>query len=576
MRPKPLIPTRTVIASPPVGWVERLSDYSRAWSACANRRGIVGVASAAADVGRHRLAPQGPDAALVGGELSALWYRNTSTRAPCSSTARRWSVASSPSVSGSWGRRLPTWTTRPGVAATRLPDPGRRTAPAAGWCRATPARARPGRLARWRSTASAARPRRPRGRGRPGGSSGCCSHRDLALDRRAVRPTSAFSTTGSVVAGSTRPTAPSSRPASSSAAAKSPSGLGEPDEERLPRACPSSSPAANRYSNASPTRSSSASATRHRRRSPGGEHAEVAPEPARRAAVVGDADHRGDRRRRSWRIAAQRRREPVPATERDDAGPSGVSVSHDRGPGGARSAETQALEELGELLGDDDAAVPAAGAADADREVGLALAHVRGQQQREQPLELVEERLRPRAAQHVRRAPAGRCRAAVAARRPSAGSAGSGSRTRGRRRAGSPCLYPNDTMLVCSDRFGGVRSPKSSRSRSRSSWTLRSDVSTTTSASPFRSSSSARSCAMPSDTRSSGRERVRAAGGLVAADEHVVGRVEEQHLGPRAALAQLARARPRARPRTRRSGRRRRARTGAASSCRWPARTPWG
>ena len=100
---------------------------------------------------------------------------------------------------------------------------------------------------------------------------------------------------------------------------KSPSVSVEPDEHqvaervalelaavgsgaRTPRATPPSSPA---------------SATRHLRMSPGGGHAEVAPQPARRAAVVGDAHHRGDRARVAA-DGAQRDGEAVPAAERDD------------------------------------------------------------------------------------------------------------------------------------------------------------------------------------------------------------------------------------------------------------------
>ena len=54
--------------------------------------------------------------------------------------------------------------------------------------------------------------------------------------------------------------------------------------------------------------------------------------------------------------------------------------------------EAQTLEDPGQLLGQHHAAVVAAGAADADRQVRLALPHVGRQQQREEPLQLVEER----------------------------------------------------------------------------------------------------------------------------------------------------------------------------------------
>src|SRR6476469_4424924 len=53
---------------------------------------------------------------------------------------------------------------------------------------------------------------------------------------------------------------------------------------------------------------------------------------------------------------------------------------------------TVRLQPARQLGGDHHAAVPSTGAADADREIRLALAHVGGEQQREQTLELVEER----------------------------------------------------------------------------------------------------------------------------------------------------------------------------------------
>ena len=59
-----------------------------------------------------------------------------------------------------------------------------------------------------------------------------------------------------------------------------------------------------------------------------------------------------------------------------------------------------ALDDRGDLVGDHDAAVPSPGAADTDREVRLALAHVGGQQQREHRLQLVEERRGLRLAEH--------------------------------------------------------------------------------------------------------------------------------------------------------------------------------
>ena len=90
------------------------------------------------------------------------------------------------------------------------------------------------------------------------------------------------------------------------------------------------------------------------------------------------------------RDRAQRDREPVPAAERDDA-------RRRRQPARSTSRWCTAVRwprrrrRSRELLGDHDAAVPAAGAAERDRQVRLAFALVAGQQQREQPVELVEE-----------------------------------------------------------------------------------------------------------------------------------------------------------------------------------------
>ncbi len=68
------------------------------------------------------------------------------------------------------------------------------------------------------------------------------------------------------------------------------------------------------------------------------EHAQIAAETSRRAPVVGHADDRGDRRRVPA-DTAERSRQPVPASERDDRRPR---VSHDRGPGDGRLPENPA------------------------------------------------------------------------------------------------------------------------------------------------------------------------------------------------------------------------------------------
>ena len=82
---------------------------------------------------------------------------------------------------------------------------------------------------------------------------------------------SALRTTGSVAAGTTRPTAPRSRAASSRPFWRSPQAPIRPAITRLPRAWPTSSSASKRCSKAAArAEPSSARATRHLRRSPGG------------------------------------------------------------------------------------------------------------------------------------------------------------------------------------------------------------------------------------------------------------------------------------------------------------------
>src|SRR4051812_27120747 len=63
--------------------------------------------------------------------------------------------------------------------------------------------------------------------------------------------------------------------------------------------------------------------------------------------------------------------------------------------------EAEIVEDASELVRDHDAAVAATGAADTDGEVCLALVDVRGQEEREQPPQLVEERLRLGLVHHV-------------------------------------------------------------------------------------------------------------------------------------------------------------------------------
>src|SRR3954451_12449211 len=207
---------------------------------------------------------------------------------------------------------------------------------------------------------------------------------------------SALRTTGSTVAGRTRPTARSRRPASSRALGKLPSDSVRPTSTRLPSAWPSSSPSAKRCSKArAHTVSSSASATRQRRMSAGG----AAPrsrrsrpdEPPSSAtlttAVIVPAYPR------MARSAVARPCPPPSATAR------GPSTTVDV-PAADVRPDAAPLKPARQRLGDDHAAVLAAGAADADREVRLALALVRGQQQREQAIQLLEEGARLGLAEH--------------------------------------------------------------------------------------------------------------------------------------------------------------------------------
>ena len=93
-------------------------------------------------------------------------------------------------------------------------------------------------------------------------------------------------------------------------------------------------------------------------------------------------------------------------------------------------------QELGHRLGDHHRPVPAAGAAEGDGEVGLALGHVGREQQVEEPLEVLEELAGGRLAEHVVAHRRRRGRSAGAAPPPSAGWAGTGSRAPRRRRPG--------------------------------------------------------------------------------------------------------------------------------------------
>ena len=145
---------------------------------------------------------------------------------------------------------------------------------------------------------------------------------------------SAFSVTASTVAGTTRPAAPRSRPASSSAAREIAERFGQTDDdeiaERVTRELAGREPVLERGRPRSVVAREGdetlAQVTRRR-------DAEIAPQPARRSAVVGDADDRGERRG-VVPCGAQRDRETVSAAECDDVLRGRLS-RHVRRPGGA-------------------------------------------------------------------------------------------------------------------------------------------------------------------------------------------------------------------------------------------------
>ena len=110
------------------------------------------------------------------------------------------------------------------------------------------------------------------------------------------------------------------------------------------------------------------------------QHAELGAQPAAGAAVVGDRHHRGELGRSTQPQRGQRRGQPVPAAERDTHARIAVTAgrhSRPRSRWTVRDVDAAASRSRRrELLGDRDAAVLAAGAADRDGQVALALALV--------------------------------------------------------------------------------------------------------------------------------------------------------------------------------------------------------
>ena len=448
-----------------------------------------------------------------------------STRPSWSSTARRWSTASRPAVSGGCGRRLPTCTTRPGRRVHRCAELARRPGPASRLVYSEP-----GASTTWSASAMAAI-----ASGCAGASPGTSSTWRM---RPAARGTATWPSTDSAFDVCLQHDPLRRRRQHPAHRAEQPAGLVErgdgiarasrpsPTSTRLPERVPVELALVEavlerlgpRLSSVGERDQALAQVTRRR-------HAELAAQPAGRAAVVGRRSRSRSRRRRSADRRATRRRARARLRARRPARPV-EHVRHGRGPGWRRARRTRGREDLRELLGDHHAAVVPAGATDADREVGLAL---------------VDER-RAAAARTAARAPrgtasprAGRARSSAPSSVPGNGRRSSTQCGLGRKRqsksrstsTGMPCLYPNDTMLVCIDCASGSPSQNSSLSRSRSSWTLRFDVSTTRSACPFTSSSSSRSRRDAVDHALGVGERVAAARRLEPADEHVVVRIEE-------------------------------------------------
>ena len=346
-----------------------------------------------------------------------------------------------------------------------------------------------------------------------------------------------------------------------------------PTSSRLPSACPSSSPDLEAVlEHAGPRAALARERDEALAEVAGRGHVEVAPQPARRAAVVGDAHDRGDRTRVAARAARQRDREPVPAAEGDDRRPAGARGTcarvHDSSSHGRRRRSARRRRRLDRRLpiSPPDVAVVHLGRVAARGEqppsssaittlrcwppvqptpidrydlrscsnAGSSSANRRSSSSRKRP----GLRLREHVVAHRLR----RARRAGAARRSSAGSAGSGSRTRGRRRAGARACS-RTTRCSSAGATPRARRRSSGGAAPRSSCTLTFDVSTRMSASPLQLLEQ-RALVRDAVAHPVGvRERVPAPARLVAAHEHLVGRVEEQHAHARTHRRAARRAR---------------------------------
>jgi len=161
--------------------------------------------------------------------------------------------------------------------------------------------------------------------------------------------TVALSTTASAVAGSTRPTAPSVRSATSSAVSPAAGDLGEPDEHQVAERVPLELTRGEAVVERSCPRDLDLGGAVGSQRDQAlaeitdAEHAEVPPQPSGGTAVVGDAHDCGDVAGVAA-CGAQCRGEAVPAADRDD-GRAG-RASHGRRPGAGGAGGSRARRGL--------------------------------------------------------------------------------------------------------------------------------------------------------------------------------------------------------------------------------------
>src|SRR5436190_4900175 len=195
---------------------------------------------------------------------------------------------------------------------------------------------------------------------------------------------------GSVHIGNTRPRTSSNRAATSSTATGSPSTSSNPASTRLPTACPASAPVPPKrcWKTVLHNEFSPASAASALRRSPGGSRPSSRrsrPDDPPSSATVTIAVTSGVTRRTADNVACSPW--PPPRATARTLFTTKVAVHHLHG-------HTVLFgQTLGELDGQRHAAVLAAGAADGQRQVPLALALVAGADQPQQLVVAVEELL---------------------------------------------------------------------------------------------------------------------------------------------------------------------------------------